>query len=149
MKLWKLSFCVLSNIFLFIQSSYALDTNVAIHILTPDKMKWMDIPEIPGIKLVSLMGDPKKSGPFIIRIKLPAGYTVKPHVHPVDEYNTVISGSYHLGFGKVLDKNNTVKITPGTFVTIPAGTPHYGYSDEEAILQADARGPWNMIPIKE
>ena len=37
-------------------------------------------------------GDPGKSGPFVIRAKFPANYTVPPHHHPGDEMVRVLSG---------------------------------------------------------
>ena len=43
-------------------------------ILTPGAIKWQPFPPGgPGAKLAVLSGDPEKPGPFVIRIRQPAG----------------------------------------------------------------------------
>lgn len=53
--------------------------------INPAGMKWSDAPPtLPkGAKLAVLYGDPGKDGPFVIRIKAPAGYRVPPHWHTI------------------------------------------------------------------
>ena len=46
-----------------------------------------------------LAGDPSKEGPFVIRVKAPAGYKIPAHRHPTDELVTVISGAAAFGMG--------------------------------------------------
>ena len=62
--------------------------------MRPDDLKWGRAP--PGLPAVSqaavVAGDPSKSGPFVIRAKLPDGYKVPPHSHPDDENVTVLRG---------------------------------------------------------
>src|SRR5690348_1456523 len=66
-------------------------------------MKWMDATGagLPaGAKMAVVSGDPSKSGPFVVRIKMPANYTVPPHHHPTDEIVRVVSaGSLSYGMG--------------------------------------------------
>src|SRR6476659_7277851 len=54
----------------------------AIH--TPDKIQWKPGPPSlpPGAKMVILEGDPTKEGPFTMRVTLPDGYSIPPHIHP-------------------------------------------------------------------
>jgi hypothetical protein len=54
--------------------------------------------------MVILDGHPGKSGPFTIRLKMPAGYRIPPHTHTVAERITVISGTVHLGIGEKFDE---------------------------------------------
>ena len=52
----------------------------------------------PGSGGALLFGDPSKEGLFVLRLKFPAGYRVAPHIHPVDEVLTVMSGSFSMGW---------------------------------------------------
>src|SRR5438045_1236260 len=55
-------------------------------IYLPDQIKWTDSPpSLPGVKMAVLDGDPTKPGPFCMRLRLPDGYRVMPHWHPMTE----------------------------------------------------------------
>ena len=72
------------------------------HVLVlPDKVQWGPAPPVvpKGAEVAVLYGDPAKEGQFAMRLKLPAGYHVPPHTHPVDENVTVLSGTFKLGMG--------------------------------------------------
>ena len=61
----------------------------------------------------------RKEGPYVIRLKFPAGYKVAPHSHPNDENVTVISGNVPLRYGRQVrrDQGDGAKarwICPGT-----------------------------------
>ncbi len=113
-------------------------------------LKWVEVKDMPkGAQAAILMGNPKKKGPFIARIKLPAGYTVPAHSHPVAEYDTVISGTWYLGMGSKLDFAETVALQPGSFVKVPAYSTHYGMTKTETIIQISGTGPWGMIYPKK
>lgn len=43
--------------------------------------------------------------PYIFRAKLPDGYSVPPHWHPMDESATLISGIFRVRLGKKFDKD--------------------------------------------
>ena len=54
-------------------------------------IKWQDAPSIgPGAKTAVIDGDPKSSGPFVMRLKLPPKTTIKLHTHPADENVTIL-----------------------------------------------------------
>ena len=63
-------------------------------IVPPQEIKWGPAPAVlpPGAEAAILFGDPSKEGLFALRLKLPAGYSVPPHTHPVDEVVTVVLG---------------------------------------------------------
>ena len=62
--------------------------------MAADKMTWglMDPKQPNGIQLAVLYGDPSKSGPFGLRLKIPAGLQIGSHSHSSSEYITVVSG---------------------------------------------------------
>jgi quercetin dioxygenase-like cupin family protein len=84
-------------------------------VLTAPELKWGDPPPVfrNGARMVVLSGDPGKAGPFVVRLKMPAGYKIAPHWHPTDEHVTVLSGSFALGMGEKFD--------PAALKTLPAG----------------------------
>ena len=112
-------------------------------------MKWMDgagagLPA--GAKLAVVSGDPAKAGPFTIRIKAPANYTVPPHHHPGDEVVRVIGdGTLNYGMGDKLDRSNVGALTKGYHVTMAAGMNHYVFATDPVVVQVSGTGPFQII----
>ena len=52
-----------------------------------------------------MVGNPNSSGTAIIRVKMPNGYTNKPHYHSHAEYITVMQGTLLFGTGDSIDKS--------------------------------------------
>jgi quercetin dioxygenase-like cupin family protein len=119
--------------------------------ICPDSLVWTEAkaPLPSGAKVAILEGNPKEEGHFTIRIKMPPNYIIPPHVHPVDERATVLSGAMYIGMGDKLDKKNAQKITAGCFYLNPAGMHHYAFTGkEETILQISTNGPWGLHYIE-
>jgi quercetin dioxygenase-like cupin family protein len=57
----------------------------------------------PAAKLAVLVGDPTREGPYMIRVKVPAGVKLMPHRHPEDRVYSVLSGVFYVGLGDRLD----------------------------------------------
>ena len=110
------------------------------------ELTWKDAPpSLPaGAEVAILEGDPEKKGPFTLRIRLPAGYRVEPHTHPVDERVTVLSGTLHAATGRTFDKTKARAMTEGGFVFVPARTPSYVWTTEETVFQLHGTGPWGV-----
>src|SRR6266446_2594132 len=74
-------------------------------IAQPDSLKWTAAPPVlpKGAQIAVLYGDPGKPGPFVFRLKFPAGYKVAAHMHPNDYNVTVLSGTMYLGMGDKFD----------------------------------------------
>ena len=92
--------------------------------------------------MVVLDGDPRKEGPFTMRLKMPAGYKIPPHTHSTAERITVISGTAHLGIGERFEERAGRELKTGDFAVLPAGLPHFAWSDSEAVLQIQSEGPF-------
>ncbi len=116
--------------------------------MTPDLMKWGDAPPVfkKGAKMAVLAGDPKASGLFIVRLKLPAGYKIMPHWHPTDENVTVISGAFAMGMGDKLDPD-AKPLPPGSFMSMPAKTHHFAMAKGDTVVQVEAMGPFAMTYV--
>jgi quercetin dioxygenase-like cupin family protein len=118
-------------------------------IVAPQEIKWGPAPAVlpPGAEAAVLFGDPGKEGLFALRLKLPAGYSVPPHMHPVDEVVTVISGTFNLGTGETADQSQAQPLPAGSFFALPPGMAHYVFIDEETVIQINTVGPWGLTYV--
>jgi quercetin dioxygenase-like cupin family protein len=115
----------------------------------PDQITWGPMPSglPPGAQSALLSGDPGSSGPFVIRVKAPAGYTVPPHHHSKDEDVTVIAGKVGFGMGETLSKDLGKAFPAGSFAHMPAGMVHCAWSEEDSIIQISGVGPFDIIYV--
>lgn len=118
-------------------------------IVSPQEIKWGPAPAaLPyGAEAAVLFGDPTKEGLFALRLKLPAGYSVPPHTHPVDEVVTVISGTFNLGMGETAERSSAQPLPAGSFFALPPGTAHYVFIDAETVIQISTTGPWGLTYV--
>lgn len=102
-------------------------------------------PNMPaGVQLAVLEGDPKQSGLFSVRMKLPAGFVLAPHTHPEHERVTVLEGAVAVGFGQTVERASLRGFEAGSYYLNPAGVAHYVLSDQGATLQITGMGPWQV-----
>jgi quercetin dioxygenase-like cupin family protein len=115
-------------------------------IQTPAQIKWVDGPPSlpPGAKFAVLEGDPSKEGAFTMRVRLPDGYRIPPHIHPKVEHVTVISGVFNFGMGEKFDQSASKEMPAGTFGYWPAGMKHFAWARGETVVQLHGIGPWNI-----
>jgi quercetin dioxygenase-like cupin family protein len=112
-------------------------------VVQADSLKWAaGPPTLPkGAQMAILYGDPAKEGPYVYRVKFPAGSKVPAHMHPNDENVTVISGTVHIGTGDKLDEQKGEAVKAGGYFHMPKGMHHYGWTTEETVIQANGIGP--------
>ena len=112
-------------------------------------LKWGAAPAVfpAGAQMAVLSGDPGKSGLFVIRLKMPAGYKIPAHQHPTDEYVTVVSGDLSLGMGDKLDPAKSAKLAAGGFALAGARMNHFAFSTGGAEVQVMAEGPFAMTYV--
>ncbi|MEO8758693.1 MAG: cupin domain-containing protein [Devosia sp.] len=96
----------------------------------------------PGASVAVLYGDPSKPGPFALRFKFPAGYTIPTHSHPTDELITFMSGKARMAFGEESSEGNADLVTPDAFMVLPAGAWHALWIDTETIVELHSAGPF-------
>lgn len=111
-----------------------------------DAIKWGPAPAVlpKGGEMAVLSGDPGRSSPFTVRLKLPAGYRIRPHQHPHSEPVTVISGELHFGMGTTLDEKGAQKLGPGGFVDLPANVDHFAFANVDTVIQISTGGPFGI-----
>lgn len=117
--------------------------------LQPEDIKWGPAPPVlaAGAQMVVLAGDPAKSGPVTLRLKMPPNYAIAPHWHPTDERVTVISGHMGLGMGDTLDKKKSTVLKPGGYAIAPEKMHHFAWTKTGAIVQVDLMGPFAITYV--
>ena len=113
------------------------------------EMKWADIPSLPpGAKIAVLEGPMSEAVPFTARLRLPANYRIPGHWHPAVERITVLSGTFYMGTGEILDGGKGVAVPAGGFTVMPARAPHFAYTlAEPAEIQLHSTGPWGITYV--
>lgn len=110
--------------------------------LTPERLEWKPNPRVAGLEVASILGDATKPGPYVQRVKFPPNQVVQAHSHPDDRTYTVITGTWHVGWGKAYDPSKLTILPAGSFYTEPANVPHFvATRDGEAIVQITGTGP--------
>jgi quercetin dioxygenase-like cupin family protein len=114
-----------------------------------DEMKWGAAPPSlpPGAQAAALFGSPAKEGPFVLRLKFPAGFVIPPHRHSKDEFVTVIAGRFAIAAGEKLDRAAAEPLPAGSFVHLPNGMPHFAWTDGETIVQINGVGPFDVTYV--
>lgn len=112
----------------------------------PPNIKWADAPSVgPGAKAAVIDGDPKSSGPFVMRLKVPPNTKIKVHTHPADENVTILSGTLYFAAGDKFDTKTAKPFGPGSYFSIEKGKPMFAYTrNKEAVLQLHGNGPWGL-----
>jgi quercetin dioxygenase-like cupin family protein len=103
-----------------------------------------------GRQRAQLYGDSNHGGPWIDRVKIPAGKHVTAHTHPQDELVTVIDGTWYVGVGDKYDPAKLEAYPAGSFVVIPAGLPHFVAAKETAVIvQLSGAGKFRTDTIEK
>jgi quercetin dioxygenase-like cupin family protein len=112
-------------------------------------LKWSPGPPSlpPGAKVAVVQGDPTAPGTFTMRVKIPAGYKVRPHSHPADENVTVLSGDFHMAVGDTWDVSKGHTLTAGGFSSMPHGMHHYAWTSKGCVFQVHGMGPFGITYV--
>lgn len=121
---------------------YGGDGHIMLH---PDDLTWSDVASMAApAKITVIEGDLSAEEPFTFRLLLPAGYDVRPHIHPAYERVTVLSGEFHFAHGETFDREKTTALPTGGVAIMPPGAPMYGYTEEDTVIQLHGIGPWGI-----
>jgi quercetin dioxygenase-like cupin family protein len=112
----------------------------------PENINWQPFPSFPPeARLAVVVGDITQPGPYVVRVKVPGGVKLMPHVHPEDRIYTVISGVFYIGRGKTFDPTKLKAYGPGSVVVLPGDTAHFHWAmSGEYVTQVTANGPLGL-----
>jgi|HubBroStandDraft_4_1064222.scaffolds.fasta_scaffold01153_13 pimeloyl-ACP methyl ester carboxylesterase/uncharacterized RmlC-like cupin family protein len=97
---------------------------------------------VSGIQTVVLKGDPNEAGVYTIMLRVPAHTQIAAHSHRDDRVATVVSGTWHLGYGDKFDESKLKVLPPGSFYTEPPGRNHFAETGDEPVeVQITGFGP--------
>jgi quercetin dioxygenase-like cupin family protein len=118
-------------------------------LLTAGELKWGDPPPVfeKGMSFTVVSGDPGQQGPFVVRLRMPAGYRIAPHWHPTDERVTVLSGTLALGMGDTFDRTAMKELPEGGYAVLPADMRHFALATSAATVQVEGAGPFALTYV--
>jgi quercetin dioxygenase-like cupin family protein len=112
----------------------------------PEDVDWEPFaPFPPSARLAVVVGRPSEPGPYVVRVKVPAGVKLMPHRHQEDRVYTVISGVFYIGLGDEFDEEKLQAYPPGSVVVLPGETSHFHWAKSgEYVTQVQAIGPISL-----
>ena len=112
----------------------------------PEDIEWRAFAAFPpSVRLAVIVGEPAKDGPYVIRVKVPAGVRLMPHTHPEDRIYTVMSGVFYIGLGDRFDGEKVKAYPPGSVLVLPGDTAHFHWAKSgEYVTQVTAIGPLGL-----
>jgi quercetin dioxygenase-like cupin family protein len=111
-----------------------------------EDIDWKPFAAFPAsVRLAVIVGEPSQLGPYVIRVRVPHGVKLMPHMHPEDRIYTVISGVFYIGLGDRFDADKLQPYPPGSVIVLPGNTPHFHWAkSSEYISQVSAIGPLGL-----
>lgn len=105
-------------------------------------IKWVDVPDMAGVKMAALQGDPGKGAAHFL-VKLPGGFQAPLHHHTADHYAMVLSGTIVF----TVDGKET-KLPAGSYFSYTGKRQHVTQCEAGAdcVLAVDARNKWDVVP---
>ncbi|SMF03241.1 hypothetical protein SAMN06265365_10670 [Tistlia consotensis] len=124
----------------------ALVDEAAFRSILPTDVEWRAFPAFPpSVRLAVLLGQPARSGLYVVRVRVPAGVRLMPHRHPEDRIYTVMSGVFYIGLGERFDGGRVQAYPAGTVIVLPGGTPHFHWAKSgEYVTQVIGAGPLGL-----
>jgi quercetin dioxygenase-like cupin family protein len=112
----------------------------------PEEIDWQPFAAFPpSARLAVVVGDPSRSGPYVVRVKVPSGVKLMPHRHHEDRVYTVLSGVFYIGRGDTFDEGKLQAYPPGSLIVLPGDTAHFHWAKSgEYITQVTAIGPISL-----
>jgi quercetin dioxygenase-like cupin family protein len=110
-------------------------------IVPASEVKWTDVPEMAGVQMAVIDGDPGKGASHFL-LKFVGGFAAPLHHHTANHFVTVVAGTLVLGVdgaeqklpaGSVFAFSKKAKHTTGC----AAGA--------ECVLSVDSRGKWDVV----
>lgn len=115
-------------------------------LFTPERLVWGPAPaSLPeGAEIALIEGDLSKPEEHVFRIRIPDGWEIAPHSHPMREHITVLKGTFMMGTGDTVDRDKAVPMPTGSVYVLPVGAHHYAWAEGETVPQPHGIGPWGI-----
>ena len=101
---------------------------------------------MPRLQVVTILGDASRPGPYAQLLKVGSGAEIPAHHHAGDRVGTVISGTWHFGYGTYFDKNKLKTLPVGSVYTEPGNEPHFAMTaSEPVVVLITGTGPTDTV----
>lgn len=85
------------------------------------------------VQVVTLLGNPSRSGPYSQLLRVAPHAAIPAHHHAGDRVGTVLSGTWHFGYGAKFDASQLKTLPAGSVYTEPANGAHFAQTGDEAV----------------
>ena len=85
------------------------------------------------VQVVTILGDPSQPGPYSQLLRVAPHASIPAHHHAGDRAGTVLSGTWHFGYGQKFDSGKLKTLTAGSVYTEPANAAHFAQTGDEAV----------------
>jgi quercetin dioxygenase-like cupin family protein len=119
-------------------------------IVIPSQTQWQPAgpPLPPGAQVAVLDGDSSQSGAqYSIGLKMPTGYKIPPHWHPMDASVVVVKGTFVMGLGEKFEQRQGHEMTAGSFMRMSKGVRHFEWTKGETIIYVYGAGPLDTLYV--
>ena len=109
----------------------------------------LQVEDMPSTNEVVIFGDLSKPGMYVVRKRIAANQTVRPHVDDQDRWITVLKGTLWLGKGDVFKPDSVAPIREGGVAYLPATTHYFEMAGEsDVLIQITGNGPVKSTPTE-
>lgn len=86
------------------------------------------------VTVVTILGNPSKPGPYAQLLKVGPHAQIPSHHHAGDRVGTVLSGTWHFGYGSAFKQSDLKTLPTGSVYTEPSGTAHFAATGDQAVV---------------
>jgi uncharacterized RmlC-like cupin family protein len=105
---------------------------------------------LAGVHTKVLYGEPSKPGLYSILLYVPPNTKIPAHSHQDDRMATVVSGTWHFGYGDKFDANKLEELPPGSVYSEPGTSRHNHFAattGEPVVVHIVGYGPTNTVYV--
>lgn len=85
------------------------------------------------VQVVTILGNPSQPGPYSQLLRVSPHASIPAHHHAGDRVGTVLSGTWHFGYGKKFDPSKLKTLPTGSIYTEPSEAAHFAQTGGEAV----------------
>lgn len=98
------------------------------------------------VQVVTILGNPSQPGPYSQLLRVGPHASIPAHHHAGDRIGTVLSGTWHFGYGTKFDASKLKTLPTGSVYTEPANASHFAQtSDEPVTVLITGVGPTDTV----
>jgi quercetin dioxygenase-like cupin family protein len=90
--------------------------------------------KLAGVHTKILAGTPSAAGFYSILLFVPPHTTIQAHSHRDDRMATVVSGTWHFGYGTHFDEKALKPLPVGSVYSEPGGVDHFAQTTDNPVV---------------